>query len=81
MSYKIKQIGEENKPTIARDTRVGDLMKVTDEANGNAYKGHFLLHIYEGFVSLNDPDRVWNERCALEVQLLPSGTEITLVVD
>lgn len=44
MNYKIKQIGEENKPTIARDTKVGDLMKVTDSSTGNKYKGHFLLH-------------------------------------
>jgi hypothetical protein len=62
----------------ACQTTNGQLMKVIEESS--AYCNHILLHIGGVFVSLTDTKLCWNDECSLDVELLPIGTVVNLIV-
>lgn len=77
--YTLKQSNCPTSPKLqASCSKVGDLMRII-EIN-NVYGNQILLHIYDGFVSLDDPTQTWEENCSLTVELLKKEESITLTV-
>jgi hypothetical protein len=81
MNYELKECHDKiSKTILACDTKIGDLMRLVDPIT-KTICGHILVHHREGFISLNDPNCVWeNTDLQLKVQLLPKGTKIKLKV-
>lgn len=77
MNYKLEIT--ERRVMFANDTKVGDLMRVTNSIYPQ-YENHILLHHCSGFVSLTNPNFTWTAGCSFQVELVPKGTEIKLIV-
>lgn len=75
---KVEILGEQPQVTKSNNTKIGDLMVITE--SGTNY-GITLLHTYDGFVSLSNPNRTWRKEVAFDVEVLPIGTEIKLTVE
>jgi len=76
--YKITL--KNNTPTtvLAKKTHIGDLMMVKDQES--IHDSEILLHTFNGFVSLTNPENIWSFNCTLNVKLLPKDSILTIKI-
>ena len=77
--YLLKENTQNSKKMLAKDTKIGDLMRIIDLEHNCL--GHILLRSWQGLVSLNDPHKTWNREITIEVQLLSRGESVTLIAE
>ena len=64
---------------VARDMKVGEIGRVVRP--GSIYDGFHIVKMHEGiFMALEQPTKTWSSSCSLPVEVLPAGSELTLVV-
>jgi hypothetical protein len=80
--YKLLITNYRKKGVSANTTKIGDVMRVisTRSYDSSAFTDHLVLHTYNGFVSLSNPNLVWGPDCSLLVEVLPKGTTVTFEV-
>ena len=69
---------KEPKIVKAYDTKIGDLVEIVEPRS--SYNGKILLHIYNGFVLLEEPRGNWESDLSFNVRLLEPGESITVTV-
>lgn len=64
-----------HKRTLGSDLVEGQLAKVVEPSS---YVGEIVLRVYDGVVSLTDPEHIWSLPTILEVEPLPKGTVVEI---
>ena len=79
--YKTTINSQSNVKTSSSNSKIGDLMIVTEEEKDRTdMVGKILLHVYNNLVNLNDPRETWAGNTGFKVRYLKPGESVTLTV-